>query len=751
MSALAFTALFWASLVLTGWPVARLLRLPIPALLAAPVLGLAVMALAVTTAYRFGVLAHLTVAAVSLVGLIATPVVLVWTRPGRPTAGGLAAVAILLVVVGLAAAPGWTGSEQFRVFQGNDQDQLNYLAFASAYREHGFEALRRLTPEVAQTNSYLTGAAKMLAGRPAVSLLLAGFARLAGGLTSDVSYAYLAALQGVLAFAATGLAAAIAGRLSIGTALIGAAAALGFFGQYVLDINAWSQLAALPLIVLAMALLLGETLPAVALGLLLGALLTLYPELLAPLGPLGLALLAGRGRTLATRTELGRLALAVLVGIGLYLPQAADGVGYLLRQYTESSGAGEGWWRQFEAYLFGRDLDYFAPLPDSVTTLDLLYGAVSLPIDFVAGMLGLNAILPGPDLPLAIRVAMKLALAGGMGVLVVLAMRRMSANQRRLGLGLAAGGATTIIIALVSGLWAAGKLWATLGPVVFVWLAMPALRQGQSRLGRWPAMAYVALALGLGLFRPVAAMAPDGVHYHYPYPALPVPKQALDWQLSAHRAEFLACKGLVLDIASPTLERYLEVELTELGRPWSSLRPITTDFANPGSGDLGVQPPVPGADCLVTTDLASGRPELRQIWLGTDARMRAFKASTMPALDLVTAPLAYPGFHDAEDYQGSKLRWSNGNLRIIVPASVQARELLVDLWPVRLPQTRMTLTLAGNTVFDAVLPDGDWSGRFPLPDTQGAPLSIEIVSPPFQPEGDPRQLGLAFRHLELRR
>ncbi len=756
-----------------GWPLAQCL--PQPALsrwVAAPVLGFAALALGTTLLYRAGASAAEAGRWMLALGLCATAGLLWWRRQQgrqdwRPPAGAAGFLALALLALLLCLAPGWLGGEAFRVFQGNDQDQLNYVAFSSAMRRQVYDALMALTPETATATDYLLGTRKMLLSRPAVCIAFAAMAEFTGRPTPVLAYAWVALLQCLQLFAAAWLLHA-ALRVARWPAVLGAAAlALGFFGQYVLDINAWSELAALPLGLLLLGLLLPpgharlrRALPAFTL--LLAALLHLYPELLLAYGPAGgLVVLARlwRRRAEAWR-DLPWLLLAAGLAVLACLPAWESSIGLLLRQQQGAMETAYPWWRHFQGYLFGRDLDFFAATGPELGSAQLLYAMVSLPVDMLAGLTGLYFLLPGPGLPLPVRLAWQLALALGMAGLLASAARRRrgSLPWRRLAL-LAAGATLPALVALGLGrYWAAGKAWSMVGPLAFLVLAAPALRPGAGRWQRGLALAYLVAHLGLGVWRPLAAArGTDGAHYPPPYPAVPnaVVKRDFNWAIGPQLAALRQCHGISLALSHPSLERYLQVVLTELGVRWSSTTPLNSDFGN--GLPLGLQPQLPAPDCLVTTELEPSAAGQRVFWLGRNAGLADFIAGKAAALELVASGWSAPGLHAAEPHAGAWLRWTDGDTRLRLPMAVgpggQLARLELELWPVRPAGAWVRLEVNGVVLLEEALPDGGaWHRSLPLDELAAAPeLRLRLVSSVFQPAGDPRRLGLALRSLVLHR
>ena len=738
-------------------------------LLAAPVLGLGLFGMAVTVLYRWGLSpgeAGAVVAGLGLLSALRHPCKLFPHADGWNVLLSVAAVGLLCLL------PKWTGGPQFWVFQGNDQDQINYLAYSSAIRFRTYADLMALTPATAMENDYLLGAQSMLKARPTVCISFAALTAMTGLPTGTVAYAYQVLMQMGMLFAAAFTARNALGASQKASLWGGAGLSLGFYVQYIFDINAWSELATLPMVMVGMTaliILLDEKASklnrfytlSMVIGITCAAIIYFYPEALMEFGfPLSALLLVLFCRGEA-HDRLGPM-LAGLAGAFLIaLPLLHETIALLLHMGNAAAFKSMEWWTYFQRYLFGRDIDYFAPIVAADTPLTVLYALLSLPVDFLAGLMGLHFALPLPDLPIGLRAVWKFGLAIGMSALlrnVIQSIRRERSGTRRGHFYFLA--LTSLMmpaaIAIAGRFWSAGKALSMASPLLFLVLASPILLSTAAGRGaRLLAAGYVLVHLGLGGYRPLAAMAPSGIHYRMPYPGVPDPtyKTKLSWDILQRREDFAECHNVSLDISHPVLERYVQMVLSEWGVTWSSLRPLNSYYGN--GIDLGLQPQPAFADCLATTRLVTAKPGQSVIWLGRDNPLRDFHQGVTDSMDLVdlssdTAHMS--GWHDIENYQGEKLRWTDGSARITLEQSPlkPIRTIRLVLWPVRQPESKLRLRINGKILFDAPLADGGVDMVFRLEDAVDAP-SFEIVmeSGSFSPPQDSRKLGLAIRHLIL--
>ncbi len=644
MTLLFGTLCFFAFCFLVGWPLSHLLphRDPDPWL--TPVIGFGAMTLAIAGLYGAGV--PVDAAAVLVLVLAAAALVLLRSlhrlRPLRPGRWG---ALVMLVLVGLTAAPGLTGGDQFRVFQTPDSHRV-------------------MAPEgdVPLDSSAVFGARSKAEEYPAVGLTFAALASLLHRPEAEIAYAYGAALQALLGFAMVFFLSAFT-RSKHRAAAAGAAFALGFFGQLALDLAAWSQLAGLSLGLAALGLVLRYGLrPAVLVGLCGAALFVVSPEGLAVFGLEVLPILWWRGRA-AGRAFRGQMVRAVATALVLAAPGLVGSAVTLVRQTGVGAAEAAGWSGAFSGFLMGQASSAFAPLPDHVSTPDLLVGFAHAGVSVVAGLMGLYPLTAPGSLE-------TLGLAGFVALLIVSTFGSGAARAGLVTRALAMSGVLGLLLFGLGHLAMAGTVWLMASPLLFAVLVRPWVGSATVQLRALPALLYLGIALYSGVWRPVAALSPDG------------------W---AH----------------------------------SPLYPLRSE----AKAD---------ADPLV--------------WLGRTGAVADFLNGKTRELDFVALPEPLVGFHAAETYQGSPLRWTDGQAALIVPAAVGDRPLSLDiaLWPVRLPQTPLTIRIDGVTRFEGLLPDGAWQAHYDLP-RSGRAVRIEILSPSFQPTGDPRRLGVAIARLVVSR
>ena len=213
-----------------------------------------------------------------------------------------------------------------------------------------------------------------LYARPAVSILFAVIGSLLPGAMTVGGYAFLCsfAVAGLLSFCAFLLqvfrrSGATASAIAVGLA---GGYACGFWGQYPLDINAWSQVAIAPLLLSEWTIVFvelttpamvtqgdsrsrDEIAPIIALAILVAGGIYLYPEGISfhALILAGAVVAAGRPRLYRLRD----IALSLILGASTSLLFWKGTLGFGASQIHMATTSPVAWWRHFDAYLFGMD------------------------------------------------------------------------------------------------------------------------------------------------------------------------------------------------------------------------------------------------------------------------------------------------------------------------------------------------------------------------------------------------------------
>lgn len=610
-----------------GLPVAALLPPQFAGrMLVAPVLGLAILAAVAPGAYRVGI-SPLTLLLLGGAGAVASFVW--WGR--RLAADGseraerrvaLLVVAAWLGVLVILMLPRWVGGDQFSVFQGNVWDAFGYLESSLVYARRAYAVVSEASDAVQTTHPLFPIAQNNLAFRPSVELLYAMFSWVAPEQAYRLHYSFLAGCLSQFFLAAVFLVRAVFPDARP-VVWIAAAAVfpLGFWGQYVFDLDAWSQIASAPVLFLMVGLALrmtiapaapGEDVRAAAvLAVLVAGAVYLYAEgwliTSAGLWPVVVAVLAirmVRARRLTLRPLLPLAGLAGLITVAAYPPTLP----FLIGQVTWTSGSRVSWWVHFQGFFRGRDA-----APDSL-------------LDSVAGFFGLYFATPAATASAGValleRAAIAIALVGSFAGLAVLVARARALAWPSRAM-LLAWLAVAVVMLLPAGyfflqdnFWPAGKLVSYAAPVYMTLLAVPiAFRFPERALRplRWIAIVFVAFQLSLGAARVVAAGSPDGVLYASPYPS--GSRLGYGWDLTVLDEHLKPGQKVLIHYMDRWPEAYLMMYMFTHRIRFATVAPVESYFY--GGRTIGTTK-LPNPDVEISIDgevlilrFRGGRPDLR--------------------------------------------------------------------------------------------------------------------------------------------
>ncbi len=617
--------------------------------LAVPVLGFGLFGVFATLLYQAGLSPQVSlylVPAISLalaLGLGSRPRL----RLNREHLGfaGVWCGAVLVALI-----PKWIGGEQFYAFQLNPWDQLGYLSEAVAYSQHSYSYLYHLSNS--QDPVLLYGQHE-LSARPTIAIILAAVDKLFGPTLMSFSYTYLVFLQVSSLIAGTFLIVNVFSANLCRAALVSGGIAIGFCGQYVLDIDAWSELGSLPIALVGYCLLIVCKDPSrlevsgqlevlgkwVALdAIIFTSLMFFYPEIVMVYG-IGFLIVTINSLSYLSgetgRLLVGSLLLSLAI-TGILLALSYEGtLGFFVGQFKYSAaGPKEAWLTNFSSYnqyLIGKDLLSWDPDPATYPQQirlfglsSLIYGLFSLPINVFMSVVGLGYLLLDNSYPLLLRVSQKLVLYGlvyywlrSIFREIKLAIKTRSPHSPR-GFYLGLMGMSLIPIALtISGgrIWFVGKSLSMIMPLICIAMASPLWGSprrdnlGPERFGRLIAAAFVALSISLAIMR-AASVDPQTGWFAGSYPVYVIngedrqAKLNYSWQLGTLVPQLKACSRVAVDISNPDnqsghLARYVELYLDDLGITWFSI-PRTHTLSHRLGKDLGFHPPLPHPQCLIT-------------------------------------------------------------------------------------------------------------------------------------------------------
>jgi len=395
-----------------GYPVAKSLGpCVISAPLAAPPLGLAIQAIITNILYVSGIELGTAFAVCFGLALIGIAMAIRDLFAFGLTRSTITVSFTLLVTLLFVLLPRWVGPPSFSVFQGNVGDQFGYLSRAYLALHYDFATLQHWdwNPDafiipVAPVWNWLTRSSIPFA-----------FGSLSSALQLPVlatSYSYLGATQIAILFAAIFTLVNVFKLSDLLAAWAGIGLTIGFFTQYVFDINAWSHLTSVPLLVVYVGLLIGpySSNYASAFYTMIGffcsmlicfaGFLYIYPEILPLVMVISAPILIWQFFFSVDRRVMYRrlmlLGLAALSGVALCTFAWQITFGHLISQVHFAAGSGyyaQDWWKFFQAYLFGYDNNpdtaFNFPALLSQSPGRALYNVFSVFMSFFLGIFGL--------------------------------------------------------------------------------------------------------------------------------------------------------------------------------------------------------------------------------------------------------------------------------------------------------------------------------------------------------------------------
>lgn len=526
-----------------------------------------------------------------------------WRAGATPSRAVLLSSAAALALL----LPAVTGGPRFSLFRGCHQDAYDYLESAVSIRNASYSTLQNESP-VRLTQRDLFAVAKDTIGqRPAICILYASLSTFRPAAFLDLHYVMLVYFEFLSTMLLYELTRVFLPERPVWGLLLAVSLAGGFWGQWILDIDAWSQNAFMPLL-LGMVLLVtgiasaatgtaGLMVPVQSLGLfalLATAAFYLYPEgSLFVLPPLlfGLFLLVLVSRVRVRVMPL--LFAACLAGCLIYVIRE-NNVYYLTGQASTALSRSVGWWKFYDAYLSGRDgwnegfrRGFFA---DSV--------------DFVSGLMGLYFLTPTHEHPATGALSVRILLLSVITLLLGGAVR----YRRELPAGPGTVLAGIVLICILETVWLVEqKQYWTAGKALsyFVYLPLllfcaPSLRPHGTSRSWWNAAHFGAVAslvvsgLLLVAYRGIAAGRPYGIHYSRPYPSLQKPylKQEVDYSDSSFLQHLNPKDMVAVEIPNPWIQFFVRMELAANNIPFCVLPPVYLHSSINDTMNDYVHPPI---------------------------------------------------------------------------------------------------------------------------------------------------------------
>jgi hypothetical protein len=548
--------------------------------------GLAFVSLAVTLGYRFGLRTQLMFWLLIGLGVFCLGKVFIGSRHQIGPAAFRPRIDTLIGVLaaGLILAPIATGGTAFALFQGNHIDASRYLESAITYTKWPYAQVHGAGPQQLLEAGLFPFAAQNLGLRPTVTILYAVLSNFAPNLFLGLNYVMLVYFQ----FLSVGVLWLMARELiperSLMTLLLCVLIVGGFWGQYILDINAWSEEAALPLLLTVLLMVIRSfahqqfatdrsswTVPVFAL-VLVGA-FYFYPEATVFYLP-GIAMGLGVGfwRRRRKVTIVPLIATVALTVVLLFAVKESNLD--FLRVQAGTAVSDLDWWKYFDICFLGRDGI------SSIPGADLIDAGITV--------LGGYPLTPGSHVPAAFALVWR----AGLAVILVLVIKNLirrykylaSPGREILCSAVAVFVLQTVVLLFLHKYWTAGKALSFFALPLLLVVFSPLLtaNSGGSLPRGWTGAACSVLLLAQGfmlLYRPIAAYKRPFGHYRLPYPAAlnQKLKKRFDFSNWTVLNEIGAQEAVRIEVEDPWLQYFVQMLLLSHNRSFCVATPVDED------------------------------------------------------------------------------------------------------------------------------------------------------------------------------
>ena len=484
--------------------------------------------------------------------------------------------------------PALQGGINFRVFQGNHWDQLSYLGITQSVSMYSFRELASgLTNGLSIVNPVTILASNSIFARPNVEILMSSFASPLNVSLLENAYYFQLSLLLILYFSMIGFIdyfIKIRRQLwsYVATAILPAGFIVGFWGQYLLDINAWSALSVAALI-LSMFVFLDMWLDELThkSGLLIAFLFVsmaiLYPEATLFMLPfyslsalITVRILRLRIRRVAFHSACIFLVAAILLTISEYRP-----ISFMWRQFSfGNSSLSKPWAYYFQAYLVGPSGDFSASVSSLIGSVPLGLAGVYFIAPFEA-----DASFWQRSFVMFFQLLLLFA--------SIVFLRSLPSKLKSNPIRIAALLSLVLIpyIAARSSLWTAGKAFNYFVPIYFCLIVISIVQILDAKEVRLISKAPLAILIVLWTltqaffaFSRVVSVAENNYPHVFPYVSIQdtALKSSQDWRLDTDLFE--QCDVVELNVIEPFQNYYLQIKLNEIGAVWYDKNAINSYF-----------------------------------------------------------------------------------------------------------------------------------------------------------------------------
>lgn len=612
----------------------------------APILGLALVSIVVPIAYRWGFsIDHIWVGllAFSLLSII----FLIFQRKKKIAFKMLSLKKSLICLLGafLLIIPSLVGGLNFSFFQGNHWDHFGYWESSIAYSKNTYKKVKEASKEEVLETPQLHKAGIDLSIRPTAHLIYSLVTKLFRNQMYKLHYTFLIFCFFLSSFA---LMFFLIQVFQVGTNLslvIGFCFSLGFWGQYVLDINAWSHIVSFPSFLLLLSfvyLCLKEQKLKyfISLGFFVSSLLFIYPELLFfSTCPIGLTVLAfvllKRSPPKVILPFIGALLGGLVTGFFFF----EGTLGFVWDQLIFGATSTNNFWTYFQKYLFGQgdianqlkesaDL-YLSKLgaqtkSEAVKSVDwvaflkvFLLGQGNLGLIFMlivnilVGGIGLFFLTPFEGMNPLFSIFYSVILLSFFvflfyGFIKTIYMKIKDSSAIIFLVVILAGFSFEMLILLSKKqFWSFGKSLTYISPLLIVLFCLPLIIKSQKKAIKMGAVCYLAFQFLFAGYRVYSiGNSSNGVHYKYPpYPS--IQKDALNAKTLYNWGSFEEilfateeCQNIQVEISDPWIRTFFMDSLYSIDKKAITSYPIKSSWSE---GDvLGTQKIPSNVSCLIS-------------------------------------------------------------------------------------------------------------------------------------------------------
>ena len=482
--------------------------------------------------------------------------------------------------------PKYFGGDRFAVFQGNHWDQLSYIGISQSVSRYSFsDLLNGSTSNLILQDPVTVNAINSMRARPNVEIMYAALIRPLGFSLVNFAYTYQLILLSVLLFTVIGFikhfsinSSTAMNRFSI--SVISVVFLMGFWGQYLVDINAWSALSISPLILfLFVAIDVSIERPnfysnaQVFLALVTTALL--YPEatlFMVPFFALFLLIRVFQEKHKSIKLITSYAGISI-IAISVLMSSYFQPIQFGYKQFKfGNSSASEPWGEYFQAFLSGGYGSLSAPIQVFV---------YSIPMG-ITGMYFMAPSRPGiHSLFEFLKTTFSIYTISMLVVFFLIAFR----TKRRTAIFLSVFPALFLIplISKYSTIWVAGKALNYLMPVFFslvVILTLDSFRQSRLILKFFVGCFVLMWMISQVIFavNRVTSVQAYGIPHSRPYVSIQDSSMKVNQNWSLSSEQFARCKAVELSVVEPFQRHFLQMKLNEFGIPWYDLLPINSYF-----------------------------------------------------------------------------------------------------------------------------------------------------------------------------